>query len=379
MNIGVYRLSMNDPGDVSGLRHLIEDGVVDPATVVASIGKTEGNGGANDFTRALASLKVAQLLAEFLGSSADEVAERVALVWSGGCEGVLSPHMTVFTRSDDDAPAGTSGKGASLGRDEGQGRLAISVQRTRPLLPEEVGRMVEVDEVADAVRRALDDLGSSGDSVHYVQVKGPLLTPAGIADAAGRGKAVVTTDPNRSKAYARGASALGVALGLGEVSPDQLDEGVIANDMDLYSAVASTSAGGELTAAEVVVFANSPRAGGQFRIGHSSLEDAVDIDGVRSALRSAGLAFDCEPDDGERGRIQAVFAKAEAPVGGMLRGFRTTMLSDADINYERHARAATGAVITAVTGDSRIFVSGGTEHQAPPGQAPIAAIVRVAD
>jgi cyanuric acid amidohydrolase len=52
------------------------------------------------------------------------------------------------------------------------------------------------------------------------------------------------------------------------------------------------------------------------------------------------------------------------------------MLSDADINYERHARAATGAVIASLTGDPAVFVSGGTEHQGRPGEAPIAAIVR---
>jgi cyanuric acid amidohydrolase len=53
------------------------------------------------------------------------------------------------------------------------------------------------------------------------------------------------------------------------------------------------------------------------------------------------------------------------------------MLSDADINYERHARAALGAVIASITNDPAIFVSGGTEHQCPPGEAPIAAIVHV--
>jgi cyanuric acid amidohydrolase len=52
------------------------------------------------------------------------------------------------------------------------------------------------------------------------------------------------------------------------------------------------------------------------------------------------------------------------------------MLSDADINYERHARAAVGAVIASVTFDPAIFVSGGTEHQCGPGEAPIAAIVK---
>jgi cyanuric acid amidohydrolase len=106
------------------------------------------------------------------------------------------------------------------------------------------------------------------------------------------------------------------------------------------------------------------------------LTDAVDLEGVRGALRDAGLGFDCQPSGADAERIAAVFAKAEAPVGGMLRGYRTTMLSDADINYERHARAAVGAVITSLTLDPRIFVSGGTEHQCPPGAAPIAAIVQ---
>jgi cyanuric acid amidohydrolase len=236
--------------------------------------------------------------------------------------------------------------------------------------------------VAAAVTRALDELGVAPEAVHYVQVKGPLLTPAGIADAAARGKEVVTTDPNRSKAYARGATALGVAVALGEVAADQVADDVIAVNMNLYSAVANTSAGGELTDCEVIVFANSPASASTFRIGHGILRDAVDVAGVRDALRSAGLTsagltFDADPGEEQRSRIAAVFAKAEAPVGGLLRGHRTTMLSDADINYERHARAALGAVITSVTSDPRIFVSGGTEHQCPPGQAPIAVIVRL--
>lgn len=361
-----HRIGMSNPADMSGLKSLIDDGTIDPATIIASIGKTEGNGGANDFTRALATLSAAILLGSYLDQSAEEVVKRVAFVWSGGCEGVLSPHMTVFTRQE--IPGETT---------SGLGGLAISVQRTRSILPEEVGRTAEVSEVASAVRHALDDLGCLPSDVHYVQVKGPLLTPAGLADAAARGREVVTTDPNLSKAYARGATALGVAIALGEVSEHALREEVIAKDMNLYSSVASTSAGGELTDCEVLVFANSPRATSKMRIGHAALADAVDIDGARAALRNAGLDFACEPDQEQRGRIRAVFAKAEAPVGSLLRGRRTTMLSDADINYERHARAAVGAVLTALTGDPRIFVSGGTEHQCPPGYAPVAAIVDI--
>ncbi len=364
MRIGVHKIAMSSPADVSGLRRLIEKGELDPTRIVASIGKTEGNGGANDFTRALATLSFSRLLAHYTGGTPEDVASRVAFVWSGGCEGVLSPHATFFTRDD---------KAATM---PGEPRLALSVQRTRDFRPEEVGRTAEVEAVADATRKALQDLAvTNAMDVHYVQVKGPLLTPAGIKDAAERGAHVVTTDPNRSKAFARGATALGVALGLGEVSASSVRDEVIATDMNLFSKVASTSAGGELVSCEVLVFANSPRASSKFRIGHATLRDAIDADGVRAALRGAGLQFDCAPDAAQQERIAAVFAKAEAPPTGELRGWRTTMLSDADINYERHARAAVGAVIASITGDPAIFVSGGTEHQAPPGQAPIAAIV----
>jgi cyanuric acid amidohydrolase len=380
MVVELHTLGMADPADVSGLARLIDDGVVDPACVVASIGKTEGNGGANDFTRALATRAVADLLGGHLGLSRPEVEERVALVWSGGCEGVLSPHMTVVCRRWEAtdpphhraAPAGQPPTSRPL-----VGRLAVSVQRTRPIAPEEVGRRPQIEEVAAAVRRARAEIGAEPDDVHYVQVKGPLLTPAGIADAARRGVSVATEDPNRSKAYARGATALGVALALGEVSDDQVDDDMVAVDLDRWSAVASTSAGGELTACEIVLFANSEMATGRLRSGHAVLRDPVDLDGVRAALRSAGLDVSGDPDHDQRQRIAAIFAKAEAPVGGRLHGQRTTMLSDADIGYERHARAALGAVICSQTGDPRIFVSGGTEHQAPPGQAPIAAIVDV--
>jgi cyanuric acid amidohydrolase len=359
MRVGVHKVLMASPADVSGLERLIDDGTVDPAEIVASIGKTEGNGGANDFTRGFATLSFALALGKRLGVAPEEVTRRIAFVWSGGTEGVLSPHATIFTRGPGDG--GSGGK-----------RLAIGIAVTRDFLPEEVGTMAEVEAVAEAVRRAQAEAGivAAGD-VHYVQVKGPLLTPAAVADAERRGARLVTRDPNGSKAFARGATALGVALGLGEVAAADLSDAVIAQRMDLYSAVANTSAGGELKNCEVLLFGNSPSASGDLRIGHAVLRDVCDADAVRAAAANAA-GGEVPPD-----RIVSIFAKAEAPPGGMLRGRRTTMLSDADINYERHARAALGAVITSVTGDSAIFVSGGTEHQCKPGEAPIAAIVRV--
>ena len=359
MRIGVHKMPMNSPNDVSSLERMIDAGAVDPREIVALIGKTEGNGGANDFTRGFATLSISLALARRLGISADEVAKRVAFVWSGGTEGVLSPHATIFTRS------AASPSGAK--------RLALGIAVTRDLAPEEVGTMAEVREVAAAAKRAQVEAGiKSAADVHYVQVKGPLLTPAAVADAQSRNAKLVTSDPNGSKPYARGATALGVAVALGEVAEGALSDGAIAQRMDLFSSVANTSAGGELRNCEVLLFGNSETAGGDLSIGHAVLRDVIDSDGVRAAIGSAiGDNRAVDP-----ARVLAIFAKAEAPPNGILRGRRTTMLSDADINYERHARAALGAVIASVTGDAAIFVSGGTEHQCKPGEAPIAAIVR---
>jgi cyanuric acid amidohydrolase len=352
MSIGVFKIAMSNPGDVAGLAALLDDGRVDPATVVAVIGKTEGNGGANDFTRGFATLSFALLLARRLGLSPEEVQKRIAFVWSGGTEGVLSPHATIFTRAPDAVTPGAQ-------------RLALGIGLTREFAPEEVGTMAQVRAVAEAVRHARAEAGiASAADVHYVQVKGPLLTPALVADADRRGATLVTRDPNGSKPFARGATGLGVALGLGEVAEADLSDAAITRRLDLYSSVAHTSAGGELRHCEVLLFGNSPAAGGDLCIRHAVLRDVIDADGVRAAVGE------------DPARVVAVFAKAEAPPDGRVRGRRTTMLSDADISYERHARAALGAVIASITGDAAIFVSGGTEHQCAPGEAPIAAILR---
>ena len=235
--------------------------------------------------------------------------------------------------------------------------------------------MAEVREVAAATKRAQAEAGITGaKDVHYVQVKGPLLTPAAVADADSRGAKLVTRDPNGSKPYARGATALGVALALGEVTKPSLGDAAIAQRMDLFSSVANTSAGGELRNCEVLLFGNS--RDGRRRLAHRPCR-ASRRRSMPTAVRAAIADAKGDPKASvDPARIVAIFAKAEAPPNGMLRGRRTTMLSDADINYERHARAALGAVIASVTGDAAIFVSGGTEHQCKPGEAPIAAIVR---
>ena len=73
MKIGVYKVAMAAPNDVSELERLIDSGEVDPAAIVAVIGKTEGNGGANDFTRGFATLSFQLLLANRLEMSTSAI------------------------------------------------------------------------------------------------------------------------------------------------------------------------------------------------------------------------------------------------------------------------------------------------------------------
>src|ERR1700749_1243730 len=119
----VIRIPTHGPGDVSGLMALIDSGALEPSSILAILGKTEGNGGVNDFTREYAVAALCAALAPKLGLSAEAVEQRIAFVMSGGTEGVLSPHITVFTRSDAERPANMSGK-----------RLGIGMAHTRDFL-----------------------------------------------------------------------------------------------------------------------------------------------------------------------------------------------------------------------------------------------------
>ena len=99
----VERLPMRDPADMSALKAAFAAGRLDPASIVAILGKTEGNGCVNDFTRGYATLAMKLALAEATGMTPTEVGARIALVMSGGTEGGLSPHMIVFAVATDAA------------------------------------------------------------------------------------------------------------------------------------------------------------------------------------------------------------------------------------------------------------------------------------
>ena len=365
-SVGVVRIATRSPSDVSGLLSFIEAGKIEPRSILAILGKTEGNGGVNDFTREYAVSALCVALAPYVDLPPHRVEERIAFVMSGGTEGVLSPHITVFTRADvvGRQSDGISGK-----------RLSIGIAQTRDFLPEELGRGVQIQETAKAVAMATADAAIvDPQDVHFVQIKCPLLTSDRIEAATARGGQTITKSAYGSMAYSRGASALGVAVALREIDGEIGDEHVLRN-FELFSSVASTSAGIELMHNVVIVLGNSTSSASPFEIGHAVMRDAIDAASVIDALQSVGIGDGSGPM-GDR-QLVNIFAKAEASPNGSVRGFRHTMLEDSDVNATRHARVAVGGLIGGLSGSGAVYVSGGAEHQGPPGGGPVAAIARL--
>jgi len=368
--IEVRKVPLLNVSDASGLADLIDEGVLDADRVVAVIGKTEGNGGVNDYTRIIADRAFREVLVEKGTRSAEDV-KQIPIVWSGGTDGVLSPHATIF---------------ATMPRDEGEQaeqtdepRLTVGFAMSEVLLPEDIGRSAMITKVADAVKVAMERAGITDVAdVHYVQTKTPLLTISTIRDAKARGKTVWTEHTHESMDLSNGCTALGIAVALGEIEmPTDAD---VMHDRSLYSSVASCSSGVELDRAQVVVVGNARGVGGRYRIGHSVMDDALDADGIWEAIVDAGLDLPDRPRSSDlQGRLVNVFLKCEVSQDGTVHGRRNAMLDDSDVHWHRQIKSCVGGVTAAVTGDPAVFVSVSAAHQGPDGGGPVAAIVDLGD
>jgi ring-opening amidohydrolase-like protein len=361
--IEVRKVPLHSVSDASELAKLIDDGVLDADRVIAVVGKTEGNGGVNDYTRIIADRAFREVLVD-RGTRDAAAVKQIPIVWSGGTDGVISPHATIFATLPADRSAGTD-----------EPRLTVGFAMSEQLLPEDIGRTAMITKVAAAVRDAMDGAGITDPAdVHYVQTKTPLLTIDTIRDAKSRGHTVFTEDTLTSMDVSNGTTALGIAVALGEIEMPR-DEDVL-RDRSLFSSVASCSSGVELDRAQVVVVGNARGVGGRYRVGHSVMTDALDADGVWAAIRDAGLDLPERPHPSDLdGRLVNVFIKCEASQDGRVRGRRNAMLDDSDVHWHRQIKACVGGVAAAVTGDPAVFVSVSAAHQGPDGGGPVAAIV----
>jgi len=355
MAVEVAKVELKSVQDASGLEERI---LADQ--VVAVVGKTEGNGGVNDFTRLLADHAFRRVLLKHGKRGEAEVAT-IPMVWSGGCDGVITPHATVFARNE--------GKGSA-----DKSRLVIGTAMSAELQPEDIGRLRMVEVVAEGVKAAMKDAGiEDSKDVHYVQTKTPLLTIEWVENAKRRGK-TVACEVHDSMGVSNGTTGLGIAVALGEIPMPRAEQ--ICKDLDLYSSVASCSSGVELTRAQIVLMGNKASAGGRYRIGHSVMKDALDLDGIYAAIRNAGLELPDRPRAEDlKGRLVNCFIKSEADHRGTLRGRRQIMLDDSDVHHHRHSKAAVGGVAAAAIGDPAVFVSVDAMHQGPHGGGPVIAIV----
>lgn len=360
MAVDVAKIEIKHVADASGLERHIVSGRMKADEVIAVIGKTEGNGGVNDFTRILADQAFRAVLLRH-GTRGEAEVKQIPMVWSGGCDGVITPHATVFARND---KTGTRGKD----------RLAVGIAMSPAILPEDIGRPAMVEKVAAGVRAAMKNAGiSDPKDVHYVQTKTPLLTIETILDAERRGQTVFC-DVHESMGVSNGTTGLGIAVALGEIEMPKADE--ICRNFDLYSSVASCSSGVELDCAQIVLLGNVDGAGGPYRIGHSVMKDALDIDGIYEGIRNAGLDLPERARSSDLGgKLVNCFMKCEADKRGLLRGRRQIMLDDSDVHHHRHSKAAVGGVAAAAIGDPAVFVSVDAMHQGPHGGGPMIAIV----
>jgi cyanuric acid amidohydrolase len=299
-----------------------------------------GNGCVNDFSRTLSS----HVWESLIPSSA-------ITVFSGGTEGVLTPHVTFIVQN----PHSTG--------------LYASVGRTRALQPHEVGTAEHARQVALTIKQMLKEPRAQQEfqdekDVQLVLVKCPLLTSAKIAAIKAQGLQPITEDTYESMAKSRYATAVGVSCGLDEIRDEDLAKVMADKSTKAYSCRASCSSGAELEDCHILILASSldtepdRSRGPQLRAVSGKMIDAIDANAIMVMLDEVKR---------ENGKVVQVFVKAEADPSGTIRGMRHTMNTDSDIHSTRHARAAVGGLVAGLVQDTAIYVSGGAEGQGPDG------------
>ena len=291
--------------------------MIEADRVIAVIGKTEGNGGVNDYTRIIADRAFREVLVEKGTRSAEEV-KQIPIVWSGGTDGVISPHATIFATAR-----------AARRADRRAAADASAIAMSDVILPEDIGRPPMVEKVAEGVREAMEAAGITDPAdVHYVQTKTPAAHPRHHQrrQVARPGR---RAPRNRtSMDLSNGTTALGIAVALGEIEMPPTEQ--ITRDLSLFSSVASCSSGVELDQAQIVVVGNVRGIGGNYRIGHSVMKDALDEDGI----------WDGDPQRRPRP------ARAAAPAPTSATGWST---SSSSARPTRPAGSAAGATSCSTT------------------------------
>ena len=89
----LIKVAQSGPDDVGALDRALAAAGIPHREITGILGKTEGNGCVNDYTRGFATAALRHYLQQFMEMTA---VDAVPIIMSGGCEGVISPHLTVF-------------------------------------------------------------------------------------------------------------------------------------------------------------------------------------------------------------------------------------------------------------------------------------------
>lgn len=185
----IYTAFLEHETDVSAIEAMINDGRLDPSTIVAVTGKVEGNTPGEN-SRGNAMNAVRSLLTGRAKLTENQVAQ-IPFVLSSGGVGILSPHLAIYTRTPWEGPVG-------------EPRLVLGTALSEPILPEWVGRKRIVQEVADTVRRAADRAGIAPQEAEYVLTKNRGVSTADIQEAAARGVHIEPFDRKHATAQTTG-------------------------------------------------------------------------------------------------------------------------------------------------------------------------------
>ncbi len=346
MRVHVDSYATDGPGDVAGLERILSRLPTGDIGRLALVVKTEGTATINDFSRELA-LSAAEATIERFGGA--DLLGASTLIVSTGSEGVLSPVVYVLAAFADDS-----------GGDEE--RLVIGGGRTRAMMASELVTPTHSRLIAGAVEDAMAEAALAPDQVVLVLVKSPILSHR---DAAATGDPAVIARAG-SSGQSRGAAALGVALALGELAGKEIEDTRIGVDLHRHSGRTMSFSGTEVEVGEVLVLGNRRGAGGSTRVFSGPMADILDARSLKNLFGTAGCGLDEAGEIAAPERLRAVFVKAGVAPDGRVRGERTTVFHS-DLDPDKHMRATASGVIGGILGTGRVFVSGGTEHQAPPG------------
>jgi cyanuric acid amidohydrolase len=331
MNVALIPFDTAAPGDGSGVRRALRRLPLRDVLQLAVVAKVEGTATLNDVSRELASERIG---AELQRAGSPALLRRSLQILSVGCEGIITPGGWLIASLK--APPGRS-----FG-------LALGHARSAPVAMADCATRRHIGSAAAAVRAAMRRAGLDRKAVELVLIKSPVRLEGG-------GPHVGST------AASRGAAALGAALALGDIRESDLRDDSLCTDWQLHGSRAMAFSGTETDCCEALVMGNRHGGDPRLRVERAVLSDILD------AAPLAALASGAK----------AVFFKAGIERSGTVRGARTTVLTS-ELPSDKQLRAAASGVVGAILGTTRAFISGGAEHQAPPG-ACLAAVIRAAD